>query len=356
MKPFRRLSTSEQLARHLRDEIARGTLKGALPGVQQLVRTLGVNSVAVAKAVRQLEHEGLVLYRGDRKSRQIVESSEGKGAPLKVGILQHDEVSGSRQDMLSIRQALMNAGYEVMVCPKSMQDLGMRVERVARAVQAMDVDAWVVGTGSREILEWFLQQKKPVFALHGRQMEFRTAGAAIRKIPVITSLIERLVGLGHHRIVLLTRETGRRPEWVFFERSFINNLEKHGLPTGRYNIPDWENTPDGLEEVIHSLFRATPPTTMLISDMELVHPIQIQLASMGIYAPRDLSLFCNDFEESFRWTRPAISHIRWNHAPAIRRVLKWAKNIAQGREDQRRIYLKAQLYEGGTIGPAKPGQ
>jgi DNA-binding transcriptional regulator YhcF (GntR family) len=55
MKPFRALSTSEQLFQHLREEILSGRLKGYMPGIQQLLKSLGVNSVATANALQQLE-------------------------------------------------------------------------------------------------------------------------------------------------------------------------------------------------------------------------------------------------------------------------------------------------------------
>ncbi|MCH7225884.1 substrate-binding domain-containing protein [Haloferula sp. A504] len=356
MELFRKLSTSEQLAEHLRRQIHGGTLKGALPGVQQLVKTLGVNSVAVGKAVQQLEREGLILYQGGRKRRLIVEAARGKAATLKVGVLNFSAASAASHDILSIRQELMNAGHDVIACPKSMKDLGMNVDRVARAVRAIGVDAWVVGTGSSEILGWFKQQEIPTFGLHGRQMNIRIAGAGIRKVPVISALIERLHALGHRRIVLLTREYRRKPQLGFFERSFIEALEKQGIETGPYNVPDWDDTPAGLDRVIDSLFHTTPPTALLVSDPVTLHAVQLKLAAKGVLAPRDVSLFCNDYEPSFLWTRPEVSHIRWDHRPAVRRAVRWASNIARGREDTRKCFIEARLHEGETIGPVRSGE
>jgi DNA-binding LacI/PurR family transcriptional regulator len=355
MEPFRRLSTSEQLADFLRKQIRDGTLKGALPGVQQLVKIHGVNSMAAGKAVQQLEREGLVVNQGDRRRRLIAETAQTKATSLRVGMLHYSAASAAGHAVLSIRQELMNAGHDVIECPKSMKDLGMSVERVGRAIQSINVDAWVVGTGSSGILEWFEQQEIPAFALHGRQVNVRMAGAGIRKLPVISARIEKLASLGHRRIVLLTREYRRKPELGFFERSFVGFLEDQGIKTGPYNVPDWEDTPAGLERLIDSLFRATPPTALFIGDPSLFHPIQLQLAAKGILAPRDVSLFCNDFEESFLWTRPEISHIQWDHRPAVRSAVRWANNIARGREDTRKTFIKARLHEGETIGPVRTG-
>lgn len=60
MRPFRSLSTGEQLAQHFREQILGGGLHGKLPGVRKLVQQLGVSSAAVTGAIKQLEREGLL--------------------------------------------------------------------------------------------------------------------------------------------------------------------------------------------------------------------------------------------------------------------------------------------------------
>jgi DNA-binding LacI/PurR family transcriptional regulator len=233
--------------------------------------------------------------------------------------------------------------------------MGMRVGRVARQVQSMDIDAWVIVGGSAEVLEWFEQRKEPAFAFHGRLMQVGLASLAVRKSPVISTLVGKLANYGHRRIVLLARTERRQPRPGFFERHFLESLESHGIPTSGYNIPEWEDSPEGLGKVIDSLFQVTPPTALLVGDSALFHAVQLHLAARGLFAPRDLSLFCNDAEESFHWTRPEVSHIEWDSRPAARRIVNWAGNIASGREDTRKTFIKARLYEGGTLGPRKGG-
>jgi DNA-binding LacI/PurR family transcriptional regulator len=356
MEPFNRLSTSEQLAEHLRRQIEIGRLSGLMPGVQQMVKIFGVNSVAVGKAVQQLENESLLLYQGDRKSRVIVNDAIRIPDSLRIGMLFYESTDELRFDVLAVRQELLRMGHTVFSCPKSMQELGRDVDRIRMQVSKLEADAWLVFAGSVPVLKWFEKQGKPTFALYGRFNQANLASMAICKTPVISTLIEKLVGLGHRRIVLLTREERRKPMLGQFERTFLDELEKHGIKTGKFNIPDWEDTPEGLENVIRSLFRITPPTAVLVGDSTLFHAIQLHLASKGVFAPRDVSLFCNDFELSFRWTRPEISHIWWDHRPIVRRIANWAKNVAHGKEDTRKSFIKAHLREGGTIGPVMSGK
>lgn len=351
MKAFRPLSTSEQLVEHLRAEIVTGKLSGSMPGVKQIVQELGVNSVAVTKALKQLEGEGLVVPQGDRRSRLISKAAATRCTSLKVGILYYDATNVWRHDVSELKQALTDAGHIVINAPKNMMEMGIDANRTARLVQKVDVDAWIVYAGSRQILEWFEAYDKPAFALYGRNIQVSLASIGIKKKPVISTVINRLVGLGHSRIVMLTRKERRQPHLGSLEQSFIDELESHGIRTGSYNIPDWEDTPAGLEKIIDSLLKHTPPTALIIGDSVLFHAVHVHLASKGFIAPKDISLFCNDFELSFKWAQPEVSHIQWDYRPSIRRISQWANHIAEGKKDLKKSQTRAIFYEGGTIGP-----
>lgn len=351
MDPFRALSTSDQLAEYLRRQIRNGILTGTLPGTRQLVQSLGVNSVAVSKAVQQLEHEGLVIHQGDRRSRLIARSGRTRLGTLRIGMLYYDPSSSSRHDSLLIKQGLVNAGHTVINAPKSMLELEMNMRRTARMIDSIDVDAWIIFAGSSEILGWFEQRNIPSFALHGRLDQVDMAGIGVHKAPVYVTLIQKLVSLGHTRITMLAREERKKPILGALEQFFIEQLQQHGIQTGAYNIPDWVDTPEGLEKVIHALFKFTPPTALIVGDSTLFHAVQVHLAQKGIFAPKHISLFCNDVESSFDWVRPDIAHIVWDYRPTIRRALQWAKNISIGKTDRKKTYIKASLHEGATLGP-----
>lgn len=346
------MSTSDQLANYLREEIRSGRLSGEMPGIKQLVRKYGVNSVTTTKAVRQLEREDLIVARGDRRKRLITVQSEARPQSMRIGLLYYDRHNNYRSDALELRQAIIDSGHTPVVAPKTIQDLGKDVQRIIRHVNSVEVDAWVVYAGPAELLQWFVDNGINAFAVYGRLTSVNIAGMAIRRIHLIEMLVKRLVGLGHQRIVLLVREERRKPHYGLPERVFLEQLQANGIQTGPYNIPDWEETPEGLDQCLDKLCAHTPPTAMLIGDAVLFHAIQSQLARRGINAPEDISLICHDFSESFEWTSPEISHIHWDYLPTIRRVMQWIKNLTQGIEDRRRSYTNAKFHEGGTIGPA----
>jgi DNA-binding LacI/PurR family transcriptional regulator len=77
------------------------------------------------------------------------------------------------------------------------------------------------------------------------------------------------------------------------------------------------------------------------------------LVNRGIRVPQDLSLICVDNDPYFSQCQPSVSHIRWSSQPIVNRIVRWVRNISEGKEDTRQTMIKAEFIEGGTIGPAK---
>jgi hypothetical protein len=62
-------------------------------------------------------------------------------------------------------------------------------------------------------------------------------------------------------------------------------------------------------------------------------------------------IVAND-DSSFSECQPSVSHIRWSSSrPVVNRIVRWVRNISEGKEDTRQTMIKAEFVEGGTIGP-----
>ena len=152
--------------------------------------------------------------------------------------------------------------------------------------------------------------------------------------------------------MILAREERRKPRVATFEQAFLDQLRDHGITTGPFNLPDWDERPGDFQRCLNSLFGHTPPTALFIAEMPFFVAAVHHLASLGIAAPRDVSLICDDPDPAFAACLPTIAHIHWDSRPLVRRVLKWADNVARGKEDRRQSSLRATFVDGGTVGPA----
>ena len=254
--------------------------------------------------------------------------------------------------MIELLHLLVEAGHLPFHATKTLVELGMDVGRVARLVNRTEADAWVVVAGSREILEWFSRQPKPAFALFGRRGRVSIAAAGPDKAPPFAAATGRLIGLGHRRISLVCRRQRRLPQPGHPERAFLHELVAHGIPTGDFNLPDWEESKKGFAKLLDSLFVATPPTALILDEAFLFNAAFHYLVKRGLRVPQDISLVCTDDDPDFDWCEPSVAHIRWDYRPVVRRVVRWAANVSHGKDDRRQTLTKAEFVEGGTIGPA----
>ena len=351
MHSWSRLDTAGQIAAHLRGELARGRWSGTMPGQILLANELGASRNAVEAALLRLEQEGLLVPQGAGRRRRIDLPEGTEARPMRVAILVTDD---SREDyLLELRHFLAEAGHVPFHPAKNLIELGMDVGRVARLVKRTEADAWVVVSGSREILEWFSRQSKPTFALFGRRGQVSIAAVGPDKAPLYAAATARLIGLGHRRISLVCRRQRRLPQPGQPERAFLHELAAHGIPTGAFNLPAWEESKKGFVMLLDSLFGTTPPTALILDEAFLFNAAFHYLAKRGLRVPQDISLVCTDENTDYDWCEPSVAHIRWDYRPVVRRVVRWAANVSHGKDDRRQTLTKAEFVDGGTIGPVK---
>lgn len=323
-----------------------------MPGVMRLSGELGIARNTVEAALSELEREGLLVPQGAGQGRLIdLKRSARKVSGLRIAILLGERSDRGLGYMVDIEHLLEEAGHSVIYPPQSMGDLGMDLKRISWMTRRIEVDAWLVMAGSRAILEWFASQPLPVFALFGRRRGLPIAGVGPNKVPQYSQVTRELIALGHRRILLLARTRRRLPQPGAVERAFLEELTLHGIATGPFNLPHWEETPEGFQQALEESFRVTPPTAMIIQEAPFFTTAMQYLANRRLRVPQDVSLVCTDNDPVFDWCHPSISHIRWDSRPVVRRVLRWAANVSRGMDDLRQTFTLAEFMQGGTIGP-----
>ena len=319
-----------------------------MPGRNHLVEELGVSGKTVELALQILVDEGLLVEQGPGRPRLISLPKDSVAPKLRLEVLIYEKVNRPAY-IVEIQHALTEAGHTVFFAPKSLLDLGLNVKRIGRFVEASDAMAWLVIGAPRDVLEWFAEHSVPAFALFGLRRKVSVAGSGPDHGPPMRVAIQRLVSLGHQRIVIL----GRWSTPPTAAQAALDEMAKHGLATGDYNMPTWDPTPEGMRRILDELFRATPPTALIIDEAFLYHAAKEYLAQRDILAPRDVSLVCVDADPTFDWCEPTVAHIRWDYRPLVRRIVRWADNVSRGREDVRQSNSKAEFIDGGTVGPAR---
>lgn len=356
MRVLRILSSTEQVVDYLRGELVNRTWIGVMPGGDKLARELGVGSNTVESALRLLEKEGWLVSQGRRKGRRIhlKDTASGNGK-MRIIILLGDESDHHRTFILELLNVLQDAGYLASLATNTLEGMGCELDQVARFVDQAAADAWVVFCGSREVLKWFAAGSSPSFAISSRGRDVQIPSVAPDKVPALRTVVQRLVEHGHRRIVMLCHPVARIPKPGLFQRAFLAELEAHGIQTGPYNLPDWDENTEDFHRGLDSLFGLTPPTAVIIDDSALVFATLQFCMKRELQIPRDFSLVSSARDISFEWCQPSIAHIKWDSRLVSKRILEWAENVTLGKEDFLKKFADAEFVEGSSIGPAPQG-
>jgi len=326
---------------------------GVVPGRDKLSREFGVSGKTVEAALRLLEKRGVLESAGAGKRRRIKSRNGVSVRGMKLAILSFDPLSQCPGYLVELQHMLVEAGHAAFFAPKSQAELGNSLRAVSRFVKQTKADAWVLEAASREVLEWFIKQDIPVFALFGRRRGLPIAGFGPEKSDAYAQVARRFYELGHRRIVLLARRVRRLPEPGTIEKAFLGELEAQGIETSSYNLPDWEENVRGFHERLNTMFLVNPPTALLIDEAQYFLAALHFCASRGLRVPGHVSLACTDDDPGFAWFTPKVAHIRWDRRAVLLRITRWAANVSQGKADRRQSFTKAEFVEGGTIGPVR---
>lgn len=336
-------SIAEQVAAHLREELNRGRWTGRMPGRERLARELGASGTTIDRALGQLEREGILRSQGAGKRRQITLPRKQRTPTVRVTMLLYEFEDAMNRYTFELRHQLKLSGHDLSFAPQTLMDLKQDPKRVATMVKKNPADAWIIQAGSKPVLEWFSNAPVPGFALFGRMLGTPIAGAGPDHRPAIEQAVEKLVNLGHRRIVMLNREERRKPSYGPVETFFLEQLKLHGLPSGAYNVPDWEETTEGLSNSLNELYRVTPPTAILVADTLLFLSVYNFLARRKAGVFDQTALICTDYNPSFKWCTPPVAHFNWDYQSTVRLAVRWVNNVARGRHDIKQRYTPSKF-------------
>jgi DNA-binding LacI/PurR family transcriptional regulator len=349
-----RLSAVEQTANHLREGLRQGLWRGTLPGVVPLAKTLNVSRGTLLGALRLIESEGRINVHGGGRNRTINPRGVGR-AQWRVGIFRCDPTRDAGPQLSKLlylaQHDLEAAGHAVFFTAKSQAQLFHKTANIVRLVGKKPADAWIVEGGNRDLLEWFAGQSVPTLALYGRSEGLPLARTGPDLLPPLIAATRQLLALGHRRIVSICHRDRRQPTLGNTERAFLDELAAHGIVTGDYNLPDWENSPEGFTTLLKGLFRHTPPTALIVYEIPWAISAAQFLGQNGIRIPTDVSLISSEYDVSLAWCHPPVAHIRWDSELIIRRIVRWVDAVRKGRADLRTINFPAVFVPADSIGP-----
>ncbi len=96
-------------------------------------------------------------------------------------------------------------------------------------------------------------------------------------------------------------------------------------------------------------YKISPPTALIVGDPTLFLAVKNYFASRRGKQLRQVALISMDHDPCFDWCKPMVAHFNWDKAVIVRGVVRWAGNLACGKEDKRQVIATAKLSGGETL-------
>lgn len=354
----------EQAVAFLREAIARGRLAGVLPANRTLAESAGVSVGTMHRALGLLVEEGAIVVSGKgRGLRMTVKARRrragGPAGALRVGMFFYDRLSedssATQGQMSRLIERLQAAGHTPFHALRTMRELRCDPARILASAKSQEADVWIVANApTPEVLRALLKLPVPVFDLAGARGDNEVASVGIRCSPTNRVCVRHLVALGHRRVVMICAPHMRTPEMIP-KHSFLTELTALGIPAGRYNLPDWEFTTDGLQALLRELFRVTPPTAILADDARTACAVLAFAAERGLRVPRDLSLVTMCTVVDMAWMRPRPACYVHDMDLLNARVVDWVDGCVSGTQDRERVVFESVFDPAETVAPPPKG-
>jgi len=336
-----------------------------LPSERKLAAELKVARMTLGKALRRLEADGC-LERAGSSGRSIIGTNasavaKAKTRPWRIGFLvplvQGDEMESWHIDRQIATRCIVDLGHTPCVLHLALSNEAPRLARLAKLMDSVNADAWIVICGPRVVLEWFDgHRREPVLALGGPQYGLNRVakgGTLLRK--ALLELAQMLLALGHTRIVFITSRTHRQPALASSLVEYQNVLREGGIQVGDYHIPDWEETPEGLATLLESLFRFTPPTAIILMEDYYAAGVLGFLSRRQLTMPEDVSVAVVQDSRSSAWIWPGmqLASLQRDDRDLSRNITRWIEDQTLGRHGELDYTADYKLIHGNTLGSPK---
>jgi LacI family transcriptional regulator len=350
VQPIVKRGLVDEVAEALRGRLASGELKGMLPGVRLLAKTLGVSVPTICRALHQLEVEGALAGGGKSRRWRVPENRAESGERTKLEGIRAPGVAGraDRRGRLLFLSSLSlsserHAGVEVFAelldqLGNSGWEIMHRVENYASAVQPRK--SWdkllkltqpdaIVALGGTPAFGGWLQEKRIRSLFIGGD----PGGSGVPVVAVSTSTmlhyaLERLLSLGHRRILLPL--CGRAPAFaarchrVVAEAAVLTKRPREDIVIAETAYAG----PEVIVDLMRRQWRKDPPDALIMLDSREFLAASGFFREAGVEVPRDLSVVVLSHNPIMDWHLPAITHFEHPVKLMARTVSKW---VTQGR-------------------------
>lgn len=357
MCALKRSGMVEQACEYIRREAVSADWGDRLPTVRRLSKELGIATNTVLVAIRRLEEEGFLKGAGRARRIDLTKlPSKKKGVPRVAIIprLAFSESSPALQRSIARLRHHLEAEGHIVIVTRPQDAFGEETGALMTMIDEIPADLLIVFDASHELLDVLSRRGRPVLAVGGAFSEIPVSSLYTDAGEATGAAVAALCQAGHRRIVLITERAMRERKDSRMIGAYRTALKKSGVTPGRYNLPDWEETPEGLRDLLKELFRVTPPTALILSDHRVLLGTWAFLMENGLRVPADVSLIALEPDDAeVAWMLPEPARIAVNYDSLGDTILQWVETVSTGITGLAALRQDASFFPGKTIGSAR---
>lgn len=335
MARIERKTAAEMAAEAIKVEISAGRWTGRLPGSRVLALETGVSQPTVAAALARLVEAGWLEHAGDRKAFRIV--LRDRLAPAAGAVGKRRLIFATHLELAELPDTTRKV---IDATRRRIAELGWTVEfRTIDFVHAksphrswddllpVDPSVSIIAVFGRPVIaEWAERRGVRMAFLGGVSQGHSLPMIAVKSSLMVDEALERLIALGHRRIVLPLCE--RQPSFAEAIKAVVNQrLEAAGVTyVASYHTPESDYiTPEVTWRMMEAAFARTAPTALIFLDWKELVTASCLLAKLGVRIPDDVSVVLLNEQMEASWFIPTLACIRFPTKRLADAVVAWVE-------------------------------
>ncbi|MFD0894308.1 substrate-binding domain-containing protein [Luteolibacter ambystomatis] len=356
---IKRVGAIEAAVAALRDMIETGKWADRLPGTRVLAVQLGVSQPTVQLALLELAEEGLLESGGERKAYRVknrcVKSSPGNVPKARrVILLTHQALErtaeSGRKVLETLHRLLMASDWDVEYRVVDFLHARAPHRNWDDVIGAEPGELVVALFGRPALAEWAIKRGVKIIFHGGVTGGFQVPMVAVKSSHLLTEAYQRLIELGHHRIV--TPLCDRPPSYIESMREAVRSqLEAAGLPySPAYHTPESKYLRQDVSwGIMESLFKRERPTALVLLDWRELVTTFCFLSCLGLKVPKDVSLVLLNDQVDAEWFLPRLARFKFPTYRMARRIKAWLEG--KWEPNHMRATVPAEWVPGESLAP-----
>jgi len=353
----KRDSIINRVASVLESAILREEWRQKLPGERRLCAQLHVSRTSLERALNIIERRGLI--RSQPRVGHLIRKVHTQATRQNLTTIHillrtpYENLSDWEQlQYKKVEQILSRAGFWLQFHAIALMQGKSLPKRLADLVKNEPAACWVLSSVSRQTQQWFSDHGIPTLVTGHCYPNIQLPSIDVDRKAICRHAVTMLLRLGHRFIILLMSRQKFAGE-MYGEQGFREGFASAAPLNARCEVWYHNVEADSVRSIIRKHWsRPGYPTAIIVLQTHCAITVASTLMELGVHLAKDVSLICQESDETLRWFTPPITHYMITHAVFAQRIARMLMRLTKTGAIEPSALILPRLVMGGSVGPA----